>query len=206
MPRGLYLLTCCMAGLFSLVMVASAQAPVRTPTELIEYLHDALIDVMNDGESLGFSGRFERLKPVIEEVDDLPYIARLTMGNHWKALTNQQKTLFIETFSELSISTYASRFTRYSGQTFAITDVADLSRGGVQVRSILTGSRGKKTHLDYLLKQRNGQWKVINILAEGVSDLAVKQSEYSALLTDEGFDGLINKLKEKIASLQEGHE
>jgi len=40
----------------------------------------------------------------------------------------------------------------------------------------------------------------MNIIADGVSDLALKRSEYTSVLSREGFDALIAKMNEKIES------
>ena len=36
--------------------------------------------------------------------------------------------------------------------------------------------------LEYLLEQRPDGWKIINIIADGVSDLALKRAEYQRVL------------------------
>jgi phospholipid transport system substrate-binding protein len=49
-----------------------------------------------------------------------------------------------------------------------------------------------------MLKEKGNSWRIINIIANGVSDLALKRSEYTTILQREGFDALINKINEKI--------
>lgn len=186
--------------------IVHAQEDASEPQAVVQRLHDALLEVMKEGETLDYQGRFERLAPVVEEVDDLPYIARLALGKHWASLTTDQQTLFVDTFTELSIASYASRFNDFSGQRFETTKVAELPRGGVQVRTKLITPEGRTVHLDYLLQKRSEQWRVVNILAEGVSDLAIKRSEFDNIMEETGFDGLITKLEEKIALLADLHE
>jgi phospholipid transport system substrate-binding protein len=53
--------------------------------------------------------------------------------------------------------------------------------------------------LDYILHRTEDQWRIINVIAEGVSDLALKRAEYAAFLKVKGFDALLMKLNEKIA-------
>jgi phospholipid transport system substrate-binding protein len=49
-----------------------------------------------------------------------------------------------------------------------------------------------------MLKESEHNWRIINISANGVSDLALKRSEYTSILQKEGFDSLITKINEKI--------
>ena len=56
----------------------------------------------------------------------------------------------------------------------------------------------KPVKFDYMLKEKGNSWRIINIIANGVSDLALKRSEYTTILQREGFDALITKINEKI--------
>jgi phospholipid transport system substrate-binding protein len=51
---------------------------------------------------------------------------------------------------------------------------------------------------DYQMKKKDEGWQIINIIADGVSDLALKRSEYTSILSRDGFDVLIAKITEKI--------
>ena len=58
--------------------------------------------------------------------------------------------------------------------------------------------------LNYLLRQTNGQWRIMNVVAQGVSDLSLKRADYTAVIKTEGFDSLINRLEKKIAEMSQG--
>ena len=53
--------------------------------------------------------------------------------------------------------------------------------------------------VDYILGQGKEGWRIINVLADGVSDLALKRVEYRSILSKKGFPVLIDMLKKKIA-------
>lgn len=193
-----FLLACAVAlGFSSPLAVRSAAAP--SPTEVVERLQATLISVMSNAQKLGYHGRYKRLKPVLEESHDLRGIAQIAAGRHWGELKSEQKKLFVETFSELSIVTYASRFDGYSGETFKVVSERKLDNGDALVQSVLTQPGGGKTRFDYVLRQTDGRWAILNIIVDGVSDLAIKRSEYGAILRTEGADALIAKLKTQIA-------
>ena len=58
--------------------------------------------------------------------------------------------------------------------------------------------------ITYLLHHVNNQWRIVNIIVNGVSDLALKRAEYNSLLEREGFQALIAKLEEQIRGYAEG--
>jgi phospholipid transport system substrate-binding protein len=49
------------------------------------------------------------------------------------------------------------------------------------------------------MRKIDGRWRIINIIADGVSDLALERAEYSSVIRRYGFNALLAKLKERIA-------
>ena len=192
--------------------VASAEAapPPRNaaaaaaPRQIIEQLDDALLAAMKQAKQLGYAGRYRSLAPVIERVYDFPGIAALVLGNHWTKLSPAQQREFIAALRDYTIATYAARFDGYAGERFAVKSVQPLSPGRVVVSGTLTESDGKVHTLDYLMQPAGGEWRVINVVADGVSDLALKQAEFTHLLELKGFSGLIAGLKGYIARMAPG--
>ncbi len=175
-------------------------ASTRSAAGTIKYLHARLIQVMKQAKSLGYPGRYRVLKPVIEQTHDLRYMAWITLGSHWNTLSKQQQASFVSTFARLTIATYAGRFDGYSGERFEFGSSQKLSADQRVVRSQLIESDGKKVSFDYVLRQDGEHWKIINIVVNGVSELALKRAEYGDLLQRQGFTGLIKKLDSKIAA------
>jgi len=54
--------------------------------------------------------------------------------------------------------------------------------------------------LNYVLTRNNDDYRIVNVVAEGVSDLGLKRSEYDGIIASEGVDSLVAKLKAKVAS------
>jgi phospholipid transport system substrate-binding protein len=52
------------------------------------------------------------------------------------------------------------------------------------------------------LRETKDGWRIINIMANGVSDLALKRVEYRSILERDGFPALIDMLKKKIAAAE----
>lgn len=170
-----------------------------TALQVIDKLHAELLTVMKQADELGYAGRYQRLAPSITSSYDLPFIAQVVVGRHWKDFSDTQKSKFIETFTRLSIGTYADRFAGYSGEHFRTISNEESRRGRRLVKTELIKSDGEKIPLDYILHQKNNQWRIINVIAAGVSDLSLKRADYSSFLKREGFDALLASLDEKIA-------
>ncbi|MGH8499591.1 MAG: ABC transporter substrate-binding protein [Methylococcales bacterium] len=169
-------------------------------SQVIESLNSALLDVMKNATALGYQGRFEKLAQVIESTHDLEYIARFSIGKtSWDKLGDDQRQKFVDSFKQYSIATYASRFNGYSGETFRITGEQAAKRGQIQVTSFLDIPGEESVDFMYLLLPDKGTLKIVNIIVDGVSDLALKRSEFMSRLVDKGFEALLTHLAEKTA-------
>ncbi len=169
-----------------------------TARQVVEMFQDTLLDVMKSGKELGFDGRYKKLEPAVKQSHALTKIARIVVGREWKKLTPEQQQKLVDTFTRLSISAYAYNFKEYSGEKFEYVSEEETARGGKIVHNLLIIPDDNDVKFDYMLKKINGEWKIINIIADGVSDLAVRRSEYTSLLKKQGFDVLVAKMNEKI--------
>ncbi len=188
--------------LLSLTTMTKASATVaEAPEQVIQKLQSSLIQAMREGPQLGYEGRFKFLEPVIEQSHDIELIIKTILGaTYWSQLDQEQKKLVVDTFRQLSIATYAGRFSQYEGERFEVIEQRDLPHEQTLVRSQLTKSDGGTVNFDYVLHQTEGErhWRIVNILFDGVSDLAIKRGEYRAIMQRDGFQALIELLKEKI--------
>ncbi|MGR9012070.1 MAG: ABC transporter substrate-binding protein [Gammaproteobacteria bacterium] len=169
-----------------------------TAKQVVEKFQVDLIDVMKAGKKLGYAGRYDKLKGPVSNSHELTKIARIVVGKEWEKLSEEQQQKLVDVFSRLSIASYAHNFKDYSGESFVFDSEEETTRGGVVVHSHLVIPGDKPVKFDYMLKEKGNSWRIINIIANGVSDLALKRSEYTTILQREGFDVLISKINEKI--------
>ncbi len=66
------------------------------------------------------------------------------------------------------------------------------------VRTELVKEDGERIPLNYMLRKSNGEWRIVNVVAQGVSDLSLKRAEYTAVIDSEGFDSLVTRLRGKV--------
>ena len=58
--------------------------------------------------------------------------------------------------------------------------------------------------MEYLLQQEGAAgWRIINIVADGVSDLALKRAEYQRILSTGSIDTLITELEAQTERLRQ---
>lgn len=193
------------------VASASAAEPtnpaIATPeaSSVVDSLHDELLEVMKEAKTLGYKGRFDRLKPVLQKLFDIPFMAQKSVGRHWKKVDEEDRERLLQTFGRFTVANYAGRFDDYSNQHFETIKEEKSTHGTILVHSRLVTPGGDTVQLNYRLRPVEGGWRIIDVYLNGtVSELALRRSEYSSLIQREGFEALLTALDERIADLAAG--
>lgn len=182
-----------------LALKASAS---EKPRAVAEMLDAALIETMRNAEELGYDGRFKSLAPILEKTFDYAFMARVSVGRHWRKMSEAEQARMVEMFSKLSVATFAARFDGYSGETFEVTGEQPQPRGAILVLNQLNKSDGEPVSLNYLMRKAGTGWRIVDVFLDAkYSELAIKRSEYTSVFERDGFDGLIEEMEKKIDDL-----
>lgn len=188
-------------GVFLLCLAqlsGAEEASTAGAKQAVDRLNGALIEVMKNAKSLGYQGRYKKLEAVVKETHEFDAVAQIALGNHWKSLDEAQKQAFVQKLTDLSIATYAAQFNSYAGEEFKFDSEQSMKSNRVLLRYTLVAPEEKPVKFDYILNQSGGRWVIINIIVDGISDLALKKAQYTSVMDREGFDSLMNKLSQKI--------
>jgi phospholipid transport system substrate-binding protein len=178
---------------------AATDSPVATITSL----QQGLVAVAQDRPDASLDERYAALEPLIVATHDLPYIAEFALRRHWSALAELDRQRFVAAFERLSVTTYAARFKAVGQNTFRpISAGAADASGRVHLTTGVARPGQPDVSLEYVLQQREQSWRIINVVADGVSDLALKRAEYSRVFTNGGIDGLVAELEDQTARLR----
>ncbi len=165
--------------------------------DTIQGLYASLLSAMRNGSTLGGSGRFAQLEPVIRRSFDLPVMARLSVGPAWAGLSEARQQQVTDSYGRYISAIYADRFDSYGGQQLQVTGERPTS-SGVVVTTRIVKANGDPVEIDYLMRQDDGSWQIADIYVDGtISEVATRRSEFAAILRDQGVDGLIEALNRK---------
>ena len=198
----MYRIAFCFVCLFS--TFAAAAAPAGPATPVVEKLHGALLEAMKGGAKMGFAGRKALLDPVVRETYDLPAMARVATGAAWQKFTEDERKQVAEAFSDWTVATYAAQFKAFDGESF-VTKGETEARGRQTVDTQIVPKGEEPTALNYQLRGDSGQWKIIDVYLDGsVSQLALRRSEFAAVVSKGGAAALIAQMKAQSAQLAKG--
>ena len=165
--------------------------------DTVQGLYDALLSTMKNGRTLGQSGRFTQLAPVIRRTFDIASMARLSIGPSWTSLSDAQRQQATESFGRYISAIYADRFDSYAGQKLEVTGEQP-APSGVMVRSQIIKANGEPVKVDYMMRLSGDNWLISDIYLDGaISEVATRRSEFAAILKTDGIDGLISALNRK---------
>jgi phospholipid transport system substrate-binding protein len=182
---------------------APAYADPQPPQMVVQSLYDVLLGVMKGSKDLGFAGRYERLKPAIEAAYNLPLMSRLSIGPQWQSLTPEQQEKMAAAFDAFTVATYANRFDDYSGEKFEVLPETTPASGGVIVQTRLIKGNGEPVTLNYLMRQTDGKWQIIDVFLSGtISELATRRAEFTSVIRRDGAQGLLQLLDRRVAELK----
>ena len=194
-------IACAVAVVFSMAAAAHAAAPSpEAATKVVETLHAEMLAVMKQGKELGYAGRLAKLQPAIDAAYDFSFIAEKSVGLTWKDLDADQRAKLIDAIGRLAAATYAARMTDFSGEKFETLGTEPASQDTILVHTRIVPANGTPIPLDYRLRDMDGSPRVVDVFYDGtVSELAMRRSEYSALLKKGGIQALLDALEKKIA-------
>ncbi|HET6467365.1 MAG TPA: ABC transporter substrate-binding protein [Geminicoccaceae bacterium] len=171
---------------------AGAEAFIReVGTQTVEILRRPRADAAE---------RLRDLVGVLNRSTDLDLVGRLVMGQHWRTATEQQRARFLELFRALVVRTMADGLNRYSGETFEITGSRAIDERDVVVSTLIVApSSPQPTRVDWRVRQQDGRFQIIDIIAEGVSMVVTQRSEVAEVVGQRGIDGLLATLEDRLA-------
>ena len=186
-----------LAAVLGLAMVPYPARAAPGGGDTVQGLYDALLSTMKNGRTLGQSGRFTQLEPVIRRTFDIPSMTRLSVGSSWATLSEAQRQQVTESFGRYISAIYADRFDSYAGQKLQVTGEQP-NAGGVMVKSQIIKANGEPVNVDYMMRRNGNAWLISDIYLDGaISEVATRRSEFAAILKSQGIDGLIAALNRK---------
>lgn len=184
---------------------ALAAAPDPGPAAPIDSLYQALLKLMHVGTSQPFTQRFQSIAPVIERVFNLTAVLKLSIGPRWDSLDKTVQAQLLKAFRDFTVATYVANFDSFEGEQFKVLPEQRAVGAERVVETQLIQSNGKPVRLDYLMRQGDQGWQVVDVLMDGtISKVAVQRSDFRSLLTNGGAPALIASLERKAADLSGG--
>ena len=188
-----------------LTTLALCAGAAETATKTVERLNAAIAEVLPKAEQLGYAGRFELLKPAMEQAFDVEFMAEKSLGRHWKDLSDEQKKEWVAAFREFMIATYAANLDKNTGQRFEVVAEEAAEHDTVLVRGRVVDPAAAPFDLTYRLHQTPKGPRIIDVQFKNtVSELALRRADFTSVVARDGFGALLTTIRSRIADLAAG--
>lgn len=144
----------------------------------------------------------ERFYNLLDGALDMNFIGQFVLGRNWRTANATQRKEFIEVYRDLNIATWSKRFNEFKGKKFVFKGTTPSnSKGQIFVDTVVPMDQGEPAKVLWRVREKNGSYKIVDIIIEGVSLAQASRSEYTAFIKNNagGVDALIKNLREKLA-------
>ena len=125
-------------------------------------------------------------------------MSKRTLGRDWRKLKPEQQKEFVELFDKLLQGVYADRLLAYTDQKIVFEKEKMLKKGRAEVESYIVLSDGRRIPIFYRLTDKSGQWRVYDLVIEGVSLVKNYRTQFKEIVSKQGPDKLLEILRNKV--------
>src|SRR6185369_4136948 len=141
------------------------------PREVVKKTADDVVAVLAD-KSLSSPDKRTRIETIVYAQVDFDTLSKLVLARHWGTLTAEQKDQFMQEFRRHLSVTYGRNLDSYKNERVQITGDRKEARDDWTVHSKIVRGGPDDIAVDYRLRNRDGQWRIIDVIVEGVSLVA----------------------------------
>ncbi|HJR76175.1 MAG TPA: ABC transporter substrate-binding protein [Nitrospiraceae bacterium] len=167
-------------------------------TDAVRSTIDEVLKVLDD-KDLKKPARSEERRKLLEKIvgDRFDYqeMSRRSLGAPWNQLDDKDKQEFVGLFRTLLTNTYADRVENYSGEGVQYLNER-MEKDYAEVRTkILSGKT--EIPMDYRLINKNSDWRVYDVVVDGVSLVNNYRGQFSKILRTSSYPELVDQLRKK---------
>jgi phospholipid transport system substrate-binding protein len=182
-------------------LVSGVAMAAMAPDQLVKKTADDVIEVIKSDKDIQ-AGNQQKIFSLAEEKIlpnfDFEKVSRLVLGKNWTNASPDQKTAFQAEFKTLLLRTYATALSKYKNQVIEYKPFRmDSGADTATVKTAIQQPGGDPIAVDYTLGKKGDDWKVFDIVIEGVSLVTNYRSQFAQEIRQNGLDSLTKKLADK---------
>ncbi len=143
--------------------------------------------------------RVSEIEQIVFNVFDFSTMSKLVLARNWKRFNDEQRKEFTREFKLYLSRTYGGRLDRFSQTNIEVYGARIEPRGDVTVLSRVVGGEFDGITMNYRMRERKGQWKVIDVIVENVSLVSNFRSQFGEVISRGGPESLFAKMQAKNA-------
>jgi len=145
--------------------------------------------------------RRAKMKNIIFPKFNFLEMGKRSLGKkHWKQISPEERKAFVDLFGKLLENSYANKLEHYSDEKINYVD--EIVKGRYAMVKTEVVRKNDTINVDYKLIESPSNWRVYDIVVEGVSLIKNYRSQFGKIIHNDSFDALMEKLNAKVKKLE----
>ena len=193
---------------FLLVAAGASAAESGGPMAQLKQSNDKIDRILKSRPAAGSPAEKaakEELKTIVNGLIDYEELARRSLAQHWDEITKDKQQEFVKTLRDLIEKNYVKQL-RTNLDYQVLYKGESVSGGDATVSTVVkVRTRGKSTDssIDYKLRKVDARWQVFDIITDEMSMVRNYRAQFHKIIANDGYDKLIEKMKKRIAEIDE---
>lgn len=187
------------AAVVMLLAPIQATAQSQTPEALIRENVESLMADLNGREDY-YANNLSELEALVDrnldQVADFRYIGASVMGSYFRNATPEQRSRFADVFRQTLIDTYTRGLVTFDYDELRVLDAQQAQRHDDQasVAMEVVATNGQVYPVSYSLRLSNGEWRVVNVIVNGINLGLTFRNQFDQAMRDNNrdYDAVIN--------------
>ena len=192
--------------LFALILGAGKAVQASSITDGLKATIDQVISVVTDPQYQDDrQTRRAKMKGIIFPKFNFLEMGKRSLGSkRWKERSPEERKIFIDVFGKLLENSYANKLESYHDEKINYVD--EIVKGKYAMVKTEVIRKNGTVNVDYKLIRGGGEWRVYDIVVEGVSMIKNYRSQFARIIHQDSFDTLMEKLNAKVDKLEDGQD
>ena len=191
---------------FALILGAGKAVQASAITDGLKATIDQVISVVTDPQYQDDrQTRRAKMKSLIFPKFNFLEMGKRSLGSkRWKERSPEERKIFIDVFGKLLENSYANKLESYHDEKINYVD--EIVKGKYAMVKTEVIRKNGTVNVDYKLIRGGGEWRVYDIVVEGVSLIKNYRSQFARIIHQDSFDTLMEKLNAKVYKLEDGQD
>ncbi len=180
---------------------ASSSAAGTSPMAVVKAAVNQALAIFRD-QKTPLPERRRKMRELLAAHFDFAEMARSALGSHWQTLAEDKRKQFVDLFTAYVEYDFINKIQIYRGLSFQFLKQVPIAAGYAQVNTRVQQPGGNPATLNFSLKQEGSDWKVTDVLINGLSLVGGNRTQFGLVIDNVGFDALMSDLQNKRNELE----
>jgi len=180
---------------------AASSAGGSTPMAVVKAAVNQALAIFRD-QKTPLPQRRRQMRDLLASHFDFAEMARSALGPHWQSLGENQRKQFVDSFTAYVEYDFLNKIQVYRDVSFQFLKQIAIAPGYAQVNTRVQQPGKDPATLNFSLKHEGNDWKVTDVVIDGLSLVSGNRTQFGLVIDNVGFDALMSDLQNKRNELE----